>query len=204
MIFVIKNSNVDMDITQNINTMNNSILQQPTGIQPPFMDDLDRLMSGESVNTDDLQRFTGKQIRMWMNHQTLLHGKTDCPICRSHIQTYKRTISLSQVYWLILLNKYSKGGYRYVDHKVISNRLYEALGRNASDYPLMAHWGLIECSPVTSGEYKITSKGIEFIEGKIKVPKYLYFANNKVFRSSPELISFDDSKNFDLTDITKL
>lgn len=181
-----------------------TILQKPTGIQPVWMDALDRLMLNENVPTDDLQQFTGKEIRMWMNNQTLLYGKTDCPVCRSHVQSYKRTVSLSQVYWLILLNKYSKAGQKYVDHKVISNRLYEALGRNASDYPLMVHWKLIECSPVTSGEYTITKLGIEFIQGKLEIPKYLYFANNKVFKRSRENVKFDSAKNFDVNDIVKL
>lgn len=176
-----------------------------TIVQPTWMDDLDKLMSDPNgVSTDDLQRFTAKEIRMWMNNQTLLYGKTDCPCCRSHVQVYKRTVSTSQAYWLVLLNKFSKGGQKYVDHKVVSNRLYEALGRNASDYPLMMHWHLIDKSPVEEGHYKISPNGIEYLNGKLQIPKYLYFANNKVFKKSTELVGFGDTKNFDKTDLTKL
>lgn len=173
--------------------------------QPDWMSALDRLMqSEEGVSTDALQTFTGKQIRMWMNTQTLKYNAADCPVCRSHVQSYRRTISLSQVYWMILLNKITKGGQKYVDFKVVSTRLYEALNRNASDHPLLRHWGLVESSPVSQGEYTITRKGIDFIEGKISVPKYLYFNNNRIYKQSQETIKFDDSKNFDLLDLKKL
>lgn len=163
------------------------------------------LMDAGGIKSEvDQHIFTIHDARRWMNNQTLIYGKTECPCCNSHIQTYRRTISSSQVYWLVLLNKFSKGGLRYVDFKIMSNRLYEALGRNASDYPLISHWGLIECDPDQAGHYKITEKGKEFLAGTIQVPKYLYFTNNKVWKQSPEYISSHDTKNFDVTDLTKL
>lgn len=153
---------------------------------------------------EQTRRITIEQVRRWMNIMTLQHGKTDCACCKSHIQSYKRSISSSQVYWMFALYKLSKGTTKYVDFKRVGYYLFEKLGRNASDYTTLTYWDLIEVDPDALGFYRLTPKGKDFIEGKIKVPKDIYLTNGKMWKKSVEEISYVDCKKFDVTEITKL
>lgn len=174
---------------------------------------LSKLMEGQGVDQQNAPIFTIAEVRHWMNTNILEHGKVDCPCCKSHIQTYKRTISKSLVYWLTALRKLSKDGTKYVHFKKVDQYLYDRLQLNGSDYIIMKKWYFIQpftkVDPKTgketsTGEFIITRLGMDFLDGKIKVPKYLYFSNGKVIKKSKEEITFLDPKNFDVNDLTKL
>jgi hypothetical protein len=63
------------------------------------------------------------------------------------------------------------------------------------DYGKLAYWGLVESMPVpveqdkgSSGQWKITKKGLEFSAGHIKVPSHALIYNNTVMGFSEKLI----------------
>jgi hypothetical protein len=159
------------------------------------------------------QDFTVLDIIHFLNSEMIYKGKTDCPVCRAHHQTYKRTISKTLVYWLTVLKKLSKDGKKSVHFKDVDNYLYDRLKLNGSDYIILKHWNLIipdlevdekSGKEVYTGKYSITSDGLRFLDGSLRVNKYLYFANGRVIKKSPELIGYIDPKNFDINDLTKL
>lgn len=150
------------------------------------------------------RRITISDVRRWMNVSTLNEGKTKCPCCLSHLQTYKRTVSASLVYLLMTLYKLTKGNTRYYDLKKADHYLYERTGRNASDTTVLRYYELIEVDPDDAGMYKLTELGVNFISGLTKVPKYLYITNGKVWKKSTEMIDFHDCKKFDKQELTKL
>jgi hypothetical protein len=58
-------------------------------------------------------------------------------------------------------------------------------------YSLARHWGLIEARGDTgdqksSGYWKLTEKGRDFVRGDIEVSKHAYIFNDKVFALDPE------------------
>ncbi len=73
------------------------------------------------------------------------------------------------------------------------------------NYSMMAKWNLIEhggnsdTSKRSDGYWRITAKGLDFILGKIRVPKTAYIYANTVQAWSDELIAFADcfGKHFD-------
>lgn len=174
---------------------------------------LTQLMEGNGVDHDNSKLFTIDEVRHWMNTQILQHGKTDCPCCKAHHQTYKRTISKTLVYWMTALRKLTKDGSKYIHFKTVDQYLYDRLQLNGSDYIILKKWYMIEPftkvdpetnKETTTGEFTITKLGMDFLDGKIKVPKYLYFSNGKVIKKSKDEITFLDPKNFDINDLTKL
>jgi hypothetical protein len=57
-------------------------------------------------------------------------------------------------------------------------------------YSQMKHWDLVEPKAGRSGFWRVTSKGKEFLLGKITVPQAVYVYNDKVFGFDDKEISF--------------
>ncbi len=57
---------------------------------------------------------------------------------------------------------------------------YSKTGVHARDYPWLAPWGLAETED--RGMWRPTVKGLEFIAGKIRVPKYRFFFDSDSYR----------------------
>jgi hypothetical protein len=151
---------------------------------------------------------TVHQLIHYMNTHILADGKVDCPICKSHVQIYKRTVSRALVYYLYALRILSNDGVKYIKHKIVDQYLYDRLKLNASDYILLKWVGLIEPrmneQDASTGEFTITSLGKSWLDGHVTVPKYHFFANGKMIKVSPDKMSIDDAKNFNKIDLTKL
>ena len=117
-----------------------------------------------------------------------------CPVCNKTAKEYKRSISTNMCRFLVnLVNQY-KVKNTWIHH---SNIDY-----NARDYPWLAWWGLAETQKDTSLEKKTTGmwrptlKGIEFVLGETTVSKYVYTYNGAPSAFSKEKISFKEaSKN---------
>lgn len=168
--------------------------------------------NGGKIPLDMQKDVTMKDLIHYLNTMILKDGSVDCLCCRSHIETYKRTISRALIYWMTALRKMSKNGQKYLHFKDVDQYLYERLKMNASDYIILKRWELIEVrtkldkknKEVSTGEYTITQKGMDFLDGKIRVPKYVYLTNGRLIKTSPETISFIDAKNFDYEDLKQL
>lgn len=49
------------------------------------------------------------------------------------------------------------------------------------DFSKLKYWGLIQPNEESEGFYKITQKGIDFVEGKTKVESHVMLYNNKFY-----------------------
>lgn len=96
-----------------------------------------------------------------------------CPLCGQRTAIYARTMRANQVLCLRLLNK---NPYKFEGVKAneISDRT-----NLISDFSKLRHWGLIEPGK-DPNTWKITARGIAFLEGKISVVKYVFIFDGKV------------------------
>ena len=108
---------------------------------------------------------------------------TDCPCCKQLVKKYKRKLSSSMAYGLIVLFKAPPGWINIEDYFHAQNIPHSIRG----DVRKLRHWGLIEKKSGTredgstrTGEYRITEKGAEFVRGEIRVRSH-YKEFNKNF-----------------------
>ncbi len=131
-----------------------------------------------------------------------------CPTCDQYAKEYKRTVSSNMCVFLrSLITEYflsrSQGEDGWVHYKKCKF--------GSRDYPHLALWDLAhtrssECGKKrTTGEWKPTKRGIDFLFGKTTVPKYIYTYNGKkVGENRDEFIDFRTAlgeNSFDYTEI---
>lgn len=68
-------------------------------------------------------------------------------------------------------------------------------------FPKLRHWGLIEAGE--RGEWRPTQRGVDFLEGRITVPKRVYVFNNEKRDESEEQVSARAAlESFDYKEMT--
>lgn len=104
---------------------------------------------------------------------------TDCPCCGQHVKLYKRKLNSGMV--MALIHIYKQGDWINVKDYMRKNSL-----PNNHDWTLLRYWGLIEESnekveegKKKNGVWRITEKGVKFIEKKIKLNSHILIYNNK-------------------------
>jgi hypothetical protein len=116
-----------------------------------------------------------------------------CPCCSRLVKVYRRKIHAEMVLWLIGLYKLcsaNDGYYTTVDIARSQNSKYLKVG--GTDGTFLIHWGLIEKIPATNRggaparSYKITKKGIDFVDGKINIWKWVELLNGELMDVSTE------------------
>jgi len=127
-------------------------------------------------------------------NQNIENGYT-CPCCNRYTKIYKRVFNTGMAYFLSNLYKKTmenKVGF-YCANEIVNNT-------KGLDYGVLVHFGVIK--KVGKSSYAITKKGIEFIEGKAQVSKYVILQNNKLVDCVGEL-SFKDAwkEKFDIKNI---
>lgn len=118
------------------------------------------------------------------NLNSELQQGVKCPCCGQHAQMYKRKITSSMAYALILFSKRDDPGCVHIED------YFKELNCPSSirgDFPKLRFWGLIQRKPESltdgnpsSGYYRITELGWHFLYKNHKVSKYLWIYNNKV------------------------
>jgi hypothetical protein len=158
-------------------------------------------------------KFNVKELIHYLNTSIIEHGRVDCPACRSHVEIYKRTISRALIYYMFSMRKLTNNGSKYVKAKEVDMYLFDRLKMNPSDAIILKHWNLVEHQvkfdkkrqkDISTGEYRLTKQGNDFIDGIIDIPRYVYLANGKVIKTSPEKMKYIDATNFDLNDLKQL
>lgn len=114
-----------------------------------------------------------------------------CPCCTQRAKIYKRSITHEMAEDLIKL-AHMPTGWHHV----------KAMGYKggSGDFAKLAYWGLIEERPKdpsvskkrTSGEWRITEKGTDFVLGTIKVKLYAHMYNKTVLAYSGEEVGITD------------
>ncbi|RLA42167.1 MAG: hypothetical protein DRQ64_00295 [Gammaproteobacteria bacterium] len=109
----------------------------------------------------------------------------ECPCCSQTAKIYKRSISSTMVRQLIVICKASRSKWADHDNWVNVNRFY--LPGASGDYAKLRFWGLIEPMDVrtrgfnSSGMWRITDEGREFVKGDTRVRKHLFIYNNALY-----------------------
>jgi len=129
-----------------------------------------------------------------------------CPCCDQYAKIYRRPLNANMSMFLCSLVKISRdrvaGGYppwvswRRIDH-------------TSRDYSYARHWGLMVERPPdstrarSSGFWKPTDKGIQFVMNQIRVPKRVHLYNNEVIGWDEETTCIVEAmgKNFDYAEL---
>lgn len=123
-----------------------------------------------------------------------LAGKgIECPCCRQFAKVYKRKLSSSMAYALVLIYRYFQV---HTDEAWLHVPNYlNGFGvvARGGDWSKLVHWGHIEERPEEredgckhAGEWRITEAGKRFAAAVETAPKHLYFYNGQVTALSAE------------------
>lgn len=132
-----------------------------------------------------------------------------CPCCNRNVKLYKRKINSGMSLFLIGLYRLNRKFPREVFFK--NKDAMEIMGINTSslDYSVMKFFDLISDEPTTdserrnSGLWRITQKGIDFIENKIRVQSHVLLYNNICYGFTNEFVDIRTSlgERFDYSEL---
>lgn len=132
----------------------------------------------------------------------------NCPCCGRFSKVYKRTINRSIAQSLRWMYQFAKDS--GVDAWAYMREQAPQQSIRANEYTKLLSWGLAEKMPSepnskkkSTGMYRITQKGIDFVEHRVSVPKYVFINKNEVLYVSEELTDFTSclGEYFDYQDL---
>ena len=120
----------------------------------------------------------------------------ECPCCEGKVRVYTRKLNTGMA--ITLMDIYHKGGLRFC-------HVVDVQHKQCTDYPQLRHWGLIEEDlssfegKRTSGNWRLTLLGLNFIIHGAVVPKYIHTINNELIGLSGEPVTIKQClpDNFD-------
>lgn len=134
--------------------------------------------------------------------QVKLKDGTRCPCCDQHAQIYRRIITSSMAYCMILITRYYDtmpgDGWLHVASFIAGQDQISGRTRAAirGDFAKLLYWNLLEERPLTrpdgngrAGYYRLTSTGKWFVDGSVRVPKVAVVYNGQCLR-------LDDSEGY--------
>jgi len=136
-----------------------------------------------------------------------------CPCCDRYGKIYKQSIHFMPAMELLVYYRYSyEHGFlfHHVNDVFRSKYVPNGLFLKGSDIGKCARLGLVEEKEKepgehgkTSGMWKVTSKGTDFAENRITVPKYYYIYNREVVETEGPEISIVEAlqDRFDYDDM---
>jgi hypothetical protein len=131
------------------------------------------------IATDTL-RDAQEQVRKHMDTGSV------CPCCQQQVRRYQFSLSEKNVYFLIMLRRYlaefSKD-WMHIDR--LAEYAKEPI-KGGTSFSILAWWGLIEemtnedTTKKTSGFWRPTQLGMDWLDGKAVIPKYVYSYNQTI------------------------
>ena len=120
-----------------------------------------------------------------------------CPCCTQNVKKYPRPIHGSMAYLLIRLYKLDRNNPDYYH----VTQIYDKGKSNGSDdFSKFQVWGMIEQRTKedgqkgrTSGYWKITEKGRQWVRGEITVPSHAYMFNKKCYGFSEDGVTIREA-----------
>jgi hypothetical protein len=134
----------------------------------------------------DPKKMSLAEARKWLRTRAATLKQYECPCCKQDVQVFKRKLNANMARFLISLTYEHLVRGDWVHYKKCSYR-----GR---DYPYLPAWGLAETAANedskkrSSGLWRPTEKGIDFVYGRIKVPTHAYIFDNQYLKHTRELI----------------
>lgn len=109
----------------------------------------------------------------------------ECPCCDQYVKIYRRNLNSGMANVLLRVHRYFL---RHPDHEWLHVSKFLAEHKiQRADEAKLCFWGLLikqggerKDGSKRNGFYRISEKGIEFAEGRLAVPKYVWLLNNKV------------------------
>jgi len=121
---------------------------------------------------------------------------THCPLCNRFIKRYKRKMNSGMSRSLIwLYEEHNDTGKRWID----VGECAPTFVRRSNEISRLSLWGLVKEKPLSgddkksSGMYRITNDGEDFVRGKTEVPSHVFLVNNVVEGFSEGTISIRES-----------
>lgn len=122
-----------------------------------------------------------------------------CPCCSQFAKVYKRRINVVMSRMLIRLYQMNYANqYEYHHVKEIVSGISDT---GTNDFSKLLYWGLIEekekdstnSKTRTSGYWRISKKGIDFVENKIKMPSFCFVYNGMPRQFSEEQVDIEQT-----------
>jgi hypothetical protein len=117
-----------------------------------------------------------------------------CPCCDQVVRLYKRKLNSGMAITLIQMHKHSNNFFH------VKDMLREKGLHNGHDWSLLKYWGLIQELDVlpgstkkSSGQYRVTEKGVDFVYGRINLPKHILIYNKRFQGFSDEETTIKES-----------
>lgn len=128
---------------------------------------------------------TLKEAKDWLRAR--LDKGERCPCCNQLAKFYSRRIYSSMAAALIYFYRsFDQTKFHHKSDLLKNKTLATTLG--GGDFAKLSYWGLIEEKPKgqdedkrTSGYWKITQKGIDFVQAKLQIPSHVRIYDGKVF-----------------------
>jgi len=131
---------------------------------------------------------TLQSAKDWLRDRVDVGAK--CPCCTQLAKVYKRKLTGPMAYALILIerNFRTSGDWLHVPSYLSKwSKIGSAV--RGGDWAKLVHWKLIEEKPEIrddgsprAGYYKITQLGIDFAQGRVAVPKFVYLYDSRVIQ----------------------
>ena len=125
-----------------------------------------------------------------------------CPCCDQLARRYQRKLTSSMAAALILIRRAfrTQSDWLHVPDYLSEVATESAIVRGG-DWAKLTHWQLIEAKSDESrkdgsrrvGLYKITPRGVDFVERRVTVPKYAYIYAQHLIGLSEKMTTIDDA-----------
>lgn len=130
-----------------------------------------------------------------------------CPCCGQFAKVYRRKLSSSMAYALVLIDRFFREtphGWLHVPSYLTENVPAKCGATfRGGDWAKLAYWGLLReqnrgdvhsiAGGPRAGYHRITDRGKLFVRGKIVVPKYVFVYDGEPMGFSEETTSIDDA-----------
>ena len=140
---------------------------------------------------------TLKQAKEWLRERAPKGAR--CPCCNQKVQIYARRLGEEHCEFLANLLRHKRDPFLddWVHHAVANT--YG--NKNSRGYTTIRWFGLAEtykCEDDNpkkrmSGMWRITRMGWDFLDNKVRVPKYIYTYNAEVLNTSDETVTVHDA-----------
>ena len=144
-----------------------------------------------------IDMFTGKTAIEQARDETQAaarDGGCECPVCDQFVKVYRHSISATVLKTFV--DAFNAHGMNYF-HIDYINKLNP---KNGGSFAKLRHWNLIQELPKdpqdkskrTSGQWKITSNGYDFIMNIYQIPKYALLYNGRCLGFEGDMLSIGD------------
>jgi hypothetical protein len=130
---------------------------------------------------------------------TKLKEGCKCPVCNQNVKMYTKKVDSQMAFFLIKLHRLTKKN-PFQNFFHVQDDIGVTLKVGGS-WAKLRYWELIEEQPKdksntekrTSGMWRITDKGMMFVEGSLKIPKYVKLYNMNFYGYEGDRVSIQES-----------